>query len=76
MAKKPITPVPAAPAVPPEPMLSTHDVARRYGVSDETVRRWCRKGIIAYVMVGPYRMKRIAKSEAERHFQSVDGAAT
>jgi excisionase family DNA binding protein len=49
-------------------LLSTADVAAQYGVSDETVRRWIRKGVIAYVMVGPFRLKRIPRSEADRHF--------
>jgi excisionase family DNA binding protein len=51
-----------------EDLLSTADVAAQYGVSDETVRRWIRKGVIAYVMVGPFRLKRIPRSEADKHF--------
>lgn len=54
-------------------LLSVSDVARRYGVSSETVRRWIRKGIIAYVMVGPFRLKRIQRVEADRHFTPVKG---
>jgi len=49
----------------PDELLSVGDVAHLYGVSDETVRRWCRKGIIAYVMVGPFRLKRIARVDVE-----------
>lgn len=54
--------------------LTVGQVAKMYGVSDETVRRWCKKGAIAFVMVGPFRLKRITRSEAERHLKKVDGA--
>jgi excisionase family DNA binding protein len=55
-------------------LLSIAQVAKMYGVSDETVRRWTRKGVISYVMVGPFKLKRIPKEEAARHFRSVEGA--
>lgn len=64
----------SASAAPPERLLTMSEVAQSYHVSDETVRRWVRKGIIGYVMVGPFRLKRIPESEANRHFASVDGA--
>jgi len=59
-----------------QPLLTVAEVAQSYNVSDETVRRWMRKGIIGYVMVGPFRARRIPKDEAERHFAAVPGAAT
>lgn len=61
MAKRSMSAPVAAPPE-PEPMLSTRDVARRYGVSEETVRRWCRKGIIPYKQIGPFRLRRICAS--------------
>jgi excisionase family DNA binding protein len=53
-----------------EDLLSTADVAAQYGVSDETVRRWIRKGVISYVMVGPFRLKRVPRAEVERKLES------
>jgi excisionase family DNA binding protein len=57
-------------------LLTVMEVAQTYHVSDDTVRRWMRKGIIGYVMVGPFRVKRIPKVEAEKHFTPVPGADT
>jgi excisionase family DNA binding protein len=59
----------------PGELLTTGQVAALYGVSEQTVRLWIRKQIIGYVMVGPYRLKRIPRAEAERHLVPVDGAA-
>lgn len=50
-------------------LLSIAAVAKLYGVSDETVRRWCRKGIIEYKIVGPFRAKRITRAEADKHLK-------
>ena len=55
-------------------LLSVAQVARTYGVCDETVRAWIRKGIVGYVMVGPFRVKRIPRKEAEKHFVTQPGA--
>jgi excisionase family DNA binding protein len=51
-----------------EGLLTVAEVAQTYHVSDETVRRWIRKGILGYVMVGPFRVRRIPRQEAEKHF--------
>lgn len=56
-------------------LLSTADVAKLYGVSEETVRRWVRKGVIAYKQVGPFRLTRITLEEAKKHLKDVQGAA-
>lgn len=67
---------PAAPSpLDPARLRTVADAARAFGVSDETIRRWVRKGIIGYVMVGPYRIKRIPDSEIDRLTVTVDGAA-
>lgn len=46
----------AASTVPePRPLatrLSVRDVAKRYGVSEETVRRWIRQRLIPYELTG------------------------
>ena len=54
-------------------LLTVAEVAQHYAVSTETVRRWIRKGILGYVMVGPCRVKRIPKVEAAKHFVKVEG---
>lgn len=56
---------------PVDELLSVSDVARMYGVSDETVRLWIKGKKIDYVMVGPFRLKRIKKSEADKHYEEV-----
>jgi len=57
-------------------MLSTGDVARLYGVSAMTIRRWIKLGLIEYVEVGNTHLRRrrtirISKEEAEKHFKTV-----
>lgn len=47
-------------------LLTIGTVASMYGVSEETVRRWMRKGAIRYVAVGPHNARRVPKSEADR----------
>lgn len=51
-------------------LLSCKDVADRYGVTVETVRRWARKGIIEVVLVGPTKRIRITEQEASKHFKT------
>ena len=58
-----------------DPLLTCREVADLYAVHVKTVRRWVRKGIIAVVLVGPYRLVRIRKSEAARHFRNVPGVS-
>lgn len=50
-------------------LLTCRQVAERYGVNVETVRRWVRKEIIAVVFVGPTRRIRITQAEADKHFK-------
>lgn len=55
-------------------LLTPTQVAEAYDVDVATVRRWLRKGIVAHVLVGPFRYKRIPESEARRVFRKVQGA--
>lgn len=57
----------------PDDRLSTHDVAVRYGVSTETVRRWLRKGSIPYEMVGPSHMRLMRREDVLKHVIKVEG---
>lgn len=70
---------PAAPASTPAPkaerLLPISEVAAKYGVSEQTVRRWAIKGVIHYKIVGPYRMKRIPQSEVDRLIQDAPANA-
>lgn len=48
---------------PDDPLRSPTFVARALGVTPQTVHRWMRKGVLAFIEVGPYRRKRIYDSE-------------
>jgi excisionase family DNA binding protein len=48
-------------------LLTIGQVAKSYGVSEETIRRWIRKGVIHCIHVGPYRLVRVRRAEAEKH---------
>ena len=55
-------------------LLSTRDVARMYGVSTSTIRRWIKLGILGYTIVGSNRVRRtirIPRAEADKHFKPV-----
>ena len=56
-----------------EGLMTVDQVARCYGVTAETVRRWIRKGVMSYKLVGPYKLKRISKLEVAKYFKSVPG---
>lgn len=53
-------------------LLTIPEVAARWKVGYETVRRWCLKGAIAVVRVGPHSAIRIPRSEVERYEQRED----
>lgn len=57
-------------------LLTCSEVADYYRVDVGTVRRWARKGAIGTVRVGPFRLVRIRRTEAEKHFDEVPGAET
>lgn len=48
-------------------LLTIGQVARSYGVSEETIRRWVRKQVLGCVHVGPFRLRRILREEAEKY---------
>lgn len=58
----------------PEPLLTCREIATRFHVSYETVRRWVQKGAIESCRVGPERAIRVRLSVAARHFVVVPGA--
>lgn len=45
-----------------DPLRRPGEAAQQLGVHRETVKRWMRKGVIAYEEVGPHRVKRIRQS--------------
>jgi excisionase family DNA binding protein len=49
-----------------DPLLRPGTVAKRLGVTTETLRRWMAKGALEFVEVGPFKRKRIRQSEIER----------
>lgn len=43
-----------------EELLTVRQVANEYRVSEETVRRWIKDGVIPYELVKPFRVRRKA----------------
>lgn len=54
-----------------DPWLRPAQAARRIGITMQTLRRWMRKGIVAYAVVGPNNHKRIRQSEVDRQCSNV-----
>lgn len=54
-------------------LLTIGQVAKSYGVSEETIRRWVRKGVISCIHLGPYRLVRIRRKEAEKYLAGAGG---
>ena len=52
-------------ADPPPPLLSVRQAAARYGLHQETIRRWIRKRLLRCVYVGPYRAIRLTARDIE-----------
>jgi len=42
-----------------EPLFTIKEIADKYRVSEETIRRWIKTGDIDFVPVGPFRLKRL-----------------
>ncbi len=56
-----------------EPLLPVRVAAREYGVHEETLRDWCRKGVIPHVRVGPPPgLIRLRRSDLERTIRPED----
>lgn len=51
-------------------LLTIAEVAARWKVGYETVRRWCLKGALNVVRVGPHGAIRIPRAEVERYEQA------
>ena len=51
---------------PPDELLTVRQAAARYKVHPETLRSWVRKGVLAYVRVGPYGAIRLRAADLER----------
>lgn len=47
-------------------LLTMAQACAEYQISEETVRRWMREKRIPFVLVGPFRMKRIDRAALER----------
>lgn len=61
-------------AIQSETLLTVDDVARRCGVTDQTVRNWLRSGHVSYLLVGPTNRLRIRPSELDRIMQPADAS--
>lgn len=46
-------------------LMTMAQVCAEYQISEETVRRWIREQRIPFVMIGPFRMKRIDRAALE-----------
>lgn len=46
-----------------EKLFTVREIANKYRVSEETVRRWCRNGDIPFVPVGPFKLRRFEGKE-------------
>lgn len=51
---------------PDDPLRTPAFTARALGVTRQTVHGWIRKGIISYIVIGPFKQKRIYESEILR----------
>lgn len=72
----PTAEAPPTPGLQQKNLLSIAQVARRWSVNYETVRRWCDKGAIAHMRLGPKGdVIRIPEAEVERH-ERMEGGPT
>jgi excisionase family DNA binding protein len=54
--------------------LDVHDIATRYGVNEDTVRRWCRTHRLPSVTIGgEYRVSLAKLNEIEGHASGRSG---
>jgi excisionase family DNA binding protein len=53
-----------------EQLFTVREIADEYRVSEETVRRWVKRGDIAYTAVGPFRLKRIKMADVAKEVKS------
>lgn len=49
-----------------DPLRTPTYASRALGVAPQTIHRWMRKGVLAFVEIGPYRKKRIYESEIRK----------
>lgn len=57
-----------------ERLYTVQEVAHAYHVSEETIRRWIKRGDIKYVPVGPFRLKRLRPTDITK--EQNDGTGT
>ena len=56
-----------------ERLYTVQEVARAYRVSEETIRRWIKRGDIAYTPVGPFRLKRFTREDTKVQQEKKNG---
>lgn len=54
-------------------LIPISEAAKALGVTEATVRRWCRNRAINYVEVGPFKLKKISAEELARQRKEVHG---
>jgi len=44
-------------------LLTVAEIAREFRISEESVRRWIKDGLIPFKLIGPFKMKRIRRGD-------------
>ena len=56
-----------------ERLYTVREVANAFHVSEETIRRWIKRGDISYTPVGPFRLKRLSLKDVVKNEEGTNG---